>query len=275
MELDESLSEMSMVGGTQTKRRGRPCALERYNNELLQEKFSRLINHSHIDFNSDFARLNILPFINKRQRRARANDRERTRMQTLNGALNVLKQHLPIDFLLSTDENSMLHSPTGSSSGRKSNKEAAESASNKLTKIDTLKLATRYIAMLTNLLNEPHSNSSSHVKLNTTDNVIAKESSVSNQSSSLDSPSSYSCEEVQSDHVHQPHNQFTSTSASSSIHYNDYNYFSSNYTLPATNVSNQTCFTNVDDNQFRFYSNQDKCFFNQNSDQFRYTLNSF
>lgn len=124
------------------RRRGRPCALERQNNELLQAQFSTLISQSALDFDSDFAKLNIIPFIARRQRRARANDRERTRMQTLNEALDVLKSYLPLEYLVAP------------SSNREDRKTSQSSAILKLTKIDTLKLATKYIGILTDLLSE-------------------------------------------------------------------------------------------------------------------------
>lgn len=124
------------------RRRGRPCALERQNNELLQAQFSTLISQSALDFDSDFAKLKIIPFIARRQRRARANDRERNRMQTLNEALDVLKSYLPLEYLIAPSTN------------REERKTSQSSAILKLTKIDTLKLATKYIGILTDLLSE-------------------------------------------------------------------------------------------------------------------------
>jgi hypothetical protein len=59
-------------------------------------------------------------------KRLKANDRERSRMQNLNYMLKLLKSLLPIDF----NENE-----------------------ERLTKIETLKLATEYIAKLTQMLN--------------------------------------------------------------------------------------------------------------------------
>ncbi|CAF1113049.1 unnamed protein product, partial [Brachionus calyciflorus] len=130
------------------KRRGRPCASERYNNEILEQKLTSLINSD-----DDFTKSNIMPFIVKRQRRVRANDRERNRMQTLNEALDVLKDHLPIDFLVSEFGSDLDNS--GSSETKKSRKKCGE---DKLTKIDTLKLATKYIGLLTDILNEENGN---------------------------------------------------------------------------------------------------------------------
>ena len=74
------------------KKRGRPCALERHRNELIQQKVTNLINTGVSD---NISNHNIVPFILKRQRRSKANDRERGRMGTLNNALGVLKKHLP------------------------------------------------------------------------------------------------------------------------------------------------------------------------------------
>jgi hypothetical protein len=153
------------------RRRGRPCAMERYHNERLQAQFSSLISQSSVDFDSDFAKLNIIPFITRRQRRARANDRERTRMQALNEALDVLKSCLPLELLLRDfeTENSLKQKKAASlasASAATTNNNKAPSqgqcdtpATNtntqviKLTKIDTLKLASKYIAMLTRYLN--------------------------------------------------------------------------------------------------------------------------
>ena len=65
----------------------------------------------------------------KKQRRLKANDRERNRMKNLNKMLQLLKSLLPFDF------------------------NSDSSMDDKLTKIETLKMATRYIETLTNLLN--------------------------------------------------------------------------------------------------------------------------
>jgi hypothetical protein len=64
----------------------------------------------------------------KRQRRLKANDRERNRMKNLNKMLQLLKSLLPFEF---NNESSM---------------------DDRLTKIETLKMATCYIAQLTQLL---------------------------------------------------------------------------------------------------------------------------
>lgn len=154
----------------QRRRRGRPCAMERYHNERLQAQFSSLISQSSVDFDSDFAKLNIIPFITRRQRRARANDRERTRMQALNEALDVLKSCLPLELLLRDfeTENSLKQKKAASSASTSAatanNKTSSQDQCDttttntntqvvKLTKIDTLKLASKYIAMLTRCLN--------------------------------------------------------------------------------------------------------------------------
>lgn len=63
---------------------------------------------------------------NQRIKRLKANDRERNRMQNINYMLKLLKSLLPIEF----NENE-----------------------ERLTKIETLKLATDYIAQLTHMLN--------------------------------------------------------------------------------------------------------------------------
>ena len=142
------------------KRRGRPCASERYNNELIQQKLTDLINSPNTNVNDDFARLNVIPFIVKRQRRVRANDRERNRMQNLNEALIVLQQSLPLEFLnanknLITNLNNTSDSFSSDSNSNQSKAKAKNiSESAKLTKIDTLKLATKYIEHLANLLSD-------------------------------------------------------------------------------------------------------------------------
>jgi hypothetical protein len=168
---------------TAVKRRGRPCASERYNNELMQQKLTSIVN-SNRDINDDFARLNVIPLIMKRQRRVRANDRERNRMQTLNEALFVLQQHLPIDFLLSLNliPTQSLDSSISSDSNANTKSKNKKSQEPKLTKIDTLKLATKYIEMLTNFLREDD----------------LKSSNSSNQTASVSSSSSSSSPEFNS-----------------------------------------------------------------------------
>lgn len=137
-----------VLNDLQSKKRGRPCAIERYNNELMQQKLKSLIN-SNMPSN-EFAKNNIMPFIVKRQRRSRANDRERNRMQTLNGALSVLKQHLPLELLVNESTSDL--DASGSTEDSKKNKKGK--GEDKLTKIDTLKLATRYISLLSSMLRD-------------------------------------------------------------------------------------------------------------------------
>ena len=61
-------------------------------------------------------------------------------MQTLNEALDVLKSYLPLEYLVAP------------SNDREVGKNSQSAAILKLTKIDTLKLATKYIGILTDLL---------------------------------------------------------------------------------------------------------------------------
>jgi hypothetical protein len=125
------------------KRRGRPSAIERYQNELLQKKYTDLINSSSSQ-NDEYTKTNIMPFIMNRQRRQRANNRERSRMQTLNSALNELKKHLPLELFMFEELKT----------GDIKNNKKAKLAELKLTKIDILKLAARYISMLSELLQQ-------------------------------------------------------------------------------------------------------------------------
>ena len=102
-----------------TRKRGRPS----YWNNLVQ-------NVSTCD---DKQKTVLTPqILIKRQRRLKANDRERNRMKNLNKMLQILKSLLPFDF----------------NSG-----ESASSTDDKLTKIETLRMATQYIYELTNMLN--------------------------------------------------------------------------------------------------------------------------
>lgn len=93
IDITDSLPCMSINA---KKRRGRPCATERRNNELIQEKFTNLIRSANCH-SDELTRNKLMPFIVKRQRRSRANDRERGRMDQLNVALGKLKEHLPIE----------------------------------------------------------------------------------------------------------------------------------------------------------------------------------
>ncbi|CAF1087276.1 unnamed protein product [Adineta ricciae] len=86
----------------------------------------------------------------KQHRRSRANDRERTRMRLLNEALEHLRTILPMDssgYYSSTDL-SAHHSPM---------------MEDKLTKIETLRTASAYIRLLTDLLDDSdHSSTTSN-----------------------------------------------------------------------------------------------------------------
>jgi hypothetical protein len=73
----------------------------------------------------------------KRQRRLKANDRERNRMKNLNNMLHELKSLLPYEFESSPSDD-------------------------KLTKIETLRMATQYIIDLTTLLNSTDQISNSY-----------------------------------------------------------------------------------------------------------------
>jgi hypothetical protein len=84
----------------------------------------------------------------KRHRRSRANDRERTRMRSLNEALEHLRTLLPIDatpYYSSTDSSN--HGPI---------------VEDKLTKIETLRTASAYIRLLTDLLEDSNHLSTSN-----------------------------------------------------------------------------------------------------------------
>jgi hypothetical protein len=86
----------------------------------------------------------------KRHRRSRANDRERTRMRSLNEALEHLRTLLPLDSLA-------YYSSTDSSNH-------GSVVEDKLTKIETLRTASAYIRLLTDLLedNNPPSTCNSY-----------------------------------------------------------------------------------------------------------------
>lgn len=134
------------------KKRGRPCAIDRYKNDLIQEKFTSMLNNGNTSaLNDEFTKLKIIPFIAKRQKRQRANNRERSRMQTLNEALIILKQHLPIDLYLKSKTN--LQSQTEITENDKQLLKEKSLEFVKMTKIDILKFATEYIKLLTNVLN--------------------------------------------------------------------------------------------------------------------------
>jgi hypothetical protein len=92
----------------------------------------------------------------KHHRRSRANDRERTRMRLLNEALEHLRTLLPIDstsYYSSTDSSN--HGPI---------------VEDKLTKIETLRTASAYIRLLTDLLEDSnHSTTSNSYSYNMSD----------------------------------------------------------------------------------------------------------
>lgn len=113
----------------------------------------------------------------KRHRRSRANDRERTRMRLLNEALEHLRTLLPID------------STTYCSSGESSSS-VGPMAEDKLTKIETLRTASAYIRLLTDLLEENSSRSTT--TMNPYDFSSSNGHCYSNPSSYLSYPPSYS-----------------------------------------------------------------------------------
>ena len=82
----------------------------------------------------------------RRHRRSRANDRERTRMRLLNEALEHLRTLLPMD-------STTYYSSTDSSM-------SSPSMDDKLTKIETLRTASAYIRLLTDLLEDGSSHPS-------------------------------------------------------------------------------------------------------------------
>lgn len=140
------------------RKRGRPCAVERMRNEMMQQRLTSMINSNQVP-SAEFAKFNILPLIVKRQRRVRANDRERNRMVSLNGALKVLREHLPVEYLVDDQVEANQYEFMEANKRKKS-------SNIKLTKIDTLRLATKYISILTDLLNENDSDASNKLVTN-------------------------------------------------------------------------------------------------------------
>ncbi len=86
----------------------------------------------------------------KYHRRSRANDRERTRMRSLNEALEHLRTLLPID------SSSLCYSSTDSSNH-------SPFVEDKLTKIETLRTASAYIRLLTDILEDNNPSSTSNL----------------------------------------------------------------------------------------------------------------
>lgn len=164
------------------KKRGRPCAIDRYKTDLIQQKFTNILNNKTTLLASDeFTQQSIMPFIVKRQRRQRANNRERSRMQTLNGAISVLRQHLPVDLYLQSKTNAESLTELTPIDVSKSNKRNLSSV--KMTKIDTLRFAAEYIKLLTSVLNESSTDFSAHNR-NNFNSSFKNETSFSSDSSS-------------------------------------------------------------------------------------------
>ena len=112
----------------------------------------------------------------KRHRRSRANDRERTRMRLLNEALEHLRTLLPMD-------STTCYSSTESSSS------TGPMLEDKLTKIETLRTASAYIRLLTDLLEE---NSSQSTNTMNPYDYSSTHGSLYSNSSYLTYPPSYS-----------------------------------------------------------------------------------
>lgn len=110
----------------------------------------------------------------KHHRRSRANDRERTRMRLLNEAMEHLRTLLPMD-------------PNSCYSSNDSSHQTSM-MEDKLTKIETLRTASAYIRLLTDLLEDNTPSSTSNVY--PYDGSIPTQS-MYQQASYLDYPSSY------------------------------------------------------------------------------------
>ena len=124
LEMDEQVQVVK-----KSRKRGRPSYWS--NLEYLQQKQLQENNNEPI-------RSGLTPqILVKRQRRLKANDRERNRMKNLNKMLQELKSLLPYEFESSPSDD-------------------------KLTKIETLRMAAQYIYDLTNLLNSTDQISNSY-----------------------------------------------------------------------------------------------------------------
>lgn len=81
----------------------------------------------------------------KKNRRMKANDRERNRMHTLNRALERLRDILPV-------AGTMAAVAASASNGNETGDDTMSNCANKLTKIETLRFANRYILELSTML---------------------------------------------------------------------------------------------------------------------------
>lgn len=121
------------------RKRGRPSFwsnleyLEQQQRKEQQENISS--DPSQLNTTSSTTTILTPQILIKRQRRLKANDRERNRMKNLNKTLQILKSLLPFDFTVGNN-----------SSG------SSDKGDDKLTKIETLRMATQYIYELTKLL---------------------------------------------------------------------------------------------------------------------------
>jgi hypothetical protein len=249
--------------GAVARRRGRPCAVERLRNEIMQQKLAQMINSNQVPSN-EFAKLNILPIIVKRQRRVRANDRERNRMQSLNGALRVLRQHLPIEMLMENTLNLECNRDKRDSGAEKAStktnggkKKAARDS--KVTKIDTLRMATRYIAMLGDLLRDSDAESSSTDLSNSTLTTCTAHSKTNSSASvnSYESDSQQSPTVFASSSSYLPEYMNCSTDINANYHNSvNSNYSVKNEPMEMGDVSHQRAyFSNQLDEYHHVYTN--------------------
>jgi hypothetical protein len=238
--------------GTVARRRGRPCAVERLRNEIMQQKLAHMITSNQVPSN-EFAKLNILPIIVKRQRRVRANDRERNRMQSLNGALRVLRHHLPVELLMQESsldlecnrEPARRREPSEKKSKKSASSASSAASDSKVTKIDTLRMATRYIAMLSDMLRgdessdaESSSNFTSTTTTATTGSIVHHHHHHhAKTNSSKSSVNSYESDSQQSPPIYSSASYFPtearglSCSSSADINANYYTTVNSNYSI--------------------------------------------